>query len=341
MTKLIQFAVAGLFLCLGAVSNAQTFKPSPDQKCLADAIYYEAGGEPADGQIAVAEVILNRVNVGFASSVCDVISQHSGHVYQFSWYPRNRKHLSPERMQYFYNLSSLILNLDEMRVLPNDVLYFTSSSHPFHDRSFYDLYGKIGHQIFYQETVDSPHNPFALRGSREILQHQNDEERKAGLVPIQNETQLLMMMNSHQLVSIPKSKELVVSPLLPVERRYCRPWTSTFLTDLSTAYYANFHKPLILDSAVRTVDYQKKLMRYNKNAAAVEGDVSSPHLTGIAIDINKRGYTKAELIWMRNYLSKQQFMGTIDVEEEFRQKCFHISVYQQYLTGGWPIDLAS
>lgn len=46
-------------------------------RCLAGAIYFEAKGEPLAGQLAVAEVILNRAKSGrFASDVCGVVLQH-------------------------------------------------------------------------------------------------------------------------------------------------------------------------------------------------------------------------------------------------------------------------
>lgn len=44
--------------------------------CLAKAIYHEARGEPKKGQVAVAEVILNRTkNEYFPNNVCKVIYQ--------------------------------------------------------------------------------------------------------------------------------------------------------------------------------------------------------------------------------------------------------------------------
>ena len=57
----------------------------------------------------------------------------------------------------------------------------------------------------------------------------------------------------------------------------------------------------------------------------------SPHLTGGTIDIAKSGMSRKELTWMRNHLLAMQVEGTIDVEEEFRQPCFHITVYRSYL----------
>ncbi|HZZ89734.1 MAG TPA: cell wall hydrolase [Caulobacteraceae bacterium] len=45
-------------------------------RCLTDAIYYEAGDEPVEGQRAVAQVVLNRVrDPNFPKSVCGVVYQ--------------------------------------------------------------------------------------------------------------------------------------------------------------------------------------------------------------------------------------------------------------------------
>ena len=37
-----------------------------------------------------------------------------------------------------------------------------------------------------------------------------------------------------------------------------------------------------------------------------------------------------EIAWMRGYLLPLIEAGKIDVEEEFQQSCFHISVYRRY-----------
>lgn len=47
-----------------------------EQKCLAGAVYFEARGEPLEGQLAVAQVILNRTASGeYPASICDVVTQ--------------------------------------------------------------------------------------------------------------------------------------------------------------------------------------------------------------------------------------------------------------------------
>jgi spore germination cell wall hydrolase CwlJ-like protein len=48
------------------------------EKCLANAIYFEARGEPVRGQIAVAQVVMNRVFSGYyPHDVCGVVYQNA------------------------------------------------------------------------------------------------------------------------------------------------------------------------------------------------------------------------------------------------------------------------
>jgi spore germination cell wall hydrolase CwlJ-like protein len=48
------------------------------EKCLADAVYFESRGEPKRGQIAVAQVVMNRVFSGFyPTNVCGVVYQNA------------------------------------------------------------------------------------------------------------------------------------------------------------------------------------------------------------------------------------------------------------------------
>ncbi|HEY5070542.1 MAG TPA: cell wall hydrolase [Caulobacteraceae bacterium] len=53
--------------------------PSGDLECLAQAVYYEARGESAEGQAAVAQVVLNRSRlVRYPATVCGVVYQGRG-----------------------------------------------------------------------------------------------------------------------------------------------------------------------------------------------------------------------------------------------------------------------
>lgn len=171
---------------------------------------------------------------------------------------------------------------------------------------------------------------YTLRGTHDSLVRQNARSIEDSLERIEDDADLQDRIARGSLIRVPESGALIVNAALPEDRRYCRPWTASFLTDLSRAHQAQFHSPLIVSSAVRTVEYQKRLMRINGNAADAEGDVVSPHLTGATIDIAKAGLSRKEMLWMRNQLLGYQNAGVIDVEEEFRQRCFHITVYKNY-----------
>ena len=181
-------------------------------------------------------------------------------------------------------------------------------------------------------TLELPRagTPISLRGSLESLQRQNTRLEAEGMERILDEDDLNSRIAHGLLTPLPASANLLVNSSLPENRRYCRSWTARFLTDLAKAHAAAFHRPFQVNSAVRTVQYQKRLMRINGNAASAEGDVVSPHLTGATIDIGKQGMTRAELLWMRRTLFALQSAGKIDVEEEFEQACFHITVYKTY-----------
>jgi hypothetical protein len=183
------------------------------------------------------------------------------------------------------------------------------------------LYNKRGHLIV----------PRPLKGSHEILVRQNEVANSEGLDRIQNDDDLEVMRIQKLLVAIPTNPSLQVDERLPENRRYCRPWTAQFLATLSRAYYARFHMPLQVNSAVRTVEFQQRLLRTNGNAAPAEGETASPHLTGQAVDLAKHGLSLTQIAWLRGYLLPLVQEGKVDVEEEFQQACFHISVYKKYL----------
>ena len=71
------------FDTLDAAVAAQDAAVADDTlRCLAGAIYFEAKGEPLSGQLAVADVIINRTKSGrFPGDVCSVVKQRG----QFSF----------------------------------------------------------------------------------------------------------------------------------------------------------------------------------------------------------------------------------------------------------------
>jgi hypothetical protein len=182
------------------------------------------------------------------------------------------------------------------------------------------LYTKTGHLIV----------PPPLKGSHEILVHQNVMADREGLDRIQDDAELEQLRRERQLVPLPEAHGLEVDERLPLNRRYCRPWTAQFLTDLAKAHEQHFHTALQVNSAVRTVEFQERLRTTNGNAAPADGESASPHLTGQAVDLAKHGLSTAEIAWLRDYLLPLVQTGKVDVEEEFQQACFHISVYKKY-----------
>ena len=170
----------------------------------------------------------------------------------------------------------------------------------------------------------------ALKGSHEILVRQNQMADLDGLTRVSDDDDLAKMRETKVLVPLPVNGGLRVDERLEWNRRYCRPWVAQFLVAIGAAHYGEFHRPLQVNSAVRTVSFQLRLIRRNGNAAQAEGDAASPHLTGQAIDLAKKGLSEAEIAWMRLYLSRLVGAGLIDVEEEFKQACFHVSVYKRY-----------
>lgn len=79
--------------------------------CMAENMYYEARGEGRIGQIAVGNVVMNRVaSPRFPKTACAVIKQRRGNVCQFSWV------CSPRRAP---NSSELA----RIRVLAEDVYF--------------------------------------------------------------------------------------------------------------------------------------------------------------------------------------------------------------------------
>jgi len=176
-----------------------------------------------------------------------------------------------------------------------------------------------------------------LAGTHESLVRQNERTEADGLTRIEDDAELNQLRREKALVAVPVSASLRINTGLPVNRRYCRPWTAEFLTDLARAHAARFHRSLQVNSAVRTVAYQRRLIETNGNAAPAEGDIASPHLSGATIDIAKKGLSADEIAWMRGYLLPLQMAGKLDVEEEFYQSCFHITVYKSYVPPAAPV----
>jgi spore germination cell wall hydrolase CwlJ-like protein len=57
-------------------AHQRTEVSTSEQDCLASAVYFEARGEQIEGQLAVAEVVLNRVaSKKYPNTICEVVEQ--------------------------------------------------------------------------------------------------------------------------------------------------------------------------------------------------------------------------------------------------------------------------
>jgi len=169
-----------------------------------------------------------------------------------------------------------------------------------------------------------------FRPSHESLLIQNAEIDRLDLPRIQDETELEALKADGSLLPIIPGEALRIEPSLDPSRRYCRPWTRDFVDDISQAYYNRFHQQIQVNSAVRTVQVQRKLRRHNRNAAPWEGDTASSHLAGVTVDLQRRGMTKDQIRWMEYYLFYMKALGLVEPEEERGHWCFHIMVSGRY-----------
>lgn len=124
--------------------------------CLAMNVYREAGHEPFEGKVAVAQVTLNRANSGkFPREICAVVYQKSRFtervVCQFSWYcdskHRNRP-VDEEAYEESYRVAKMVFLEDFKLESIKDALYY----HADYVNPNWKLkrITKIGTHIFYE-----------------------------------------------------------------------------------------------------------------------------------------------------------------------------------------------
>lgn len=123
--------------------------------CMALNIYREAGYEPVEGRVAVAQVTLNRVNhPDFPNTVCGVVYQKNKVmekvVCQFSWYCDHTHRTRPVNQQAYnesYEVAKKVM-LEGFRLekLNEALFYHADYVNP---RWRLEKIGKIGTHIFY------------------------------------------------------------------------------------------------------------------------------------------------------------------------------------------------
>ena len=117
--------------------------------CIATAVYFEARGEPFDGQLAVAEVVMNRARSGrYPASYCSVVKQP----WQFS-FVRAGQFPSVNTSSASWSYAQAIARIASNRLaaaLPQDVLWYHADYvAPSRGRRLSRV-EKIGAHIFYR-----------------------------------------------------------------------------------------------------------------------------------------------------------------------------------------------
>ena len=94
-----------------------------EEDCLASAVYFEARSEPIEGQLAVAEVVLNRTQSGrYPTTICEVVTQP----WQFSFVRRGNIPAA-DRGSESWRRAVAIARIAEngaSRMLPRNVLWY-------------------------------------------------------------------------------------------------------------------------------------------------------------------------------------------------------------------------
>ena len=142
------------FFSKGALDSLRMPKMNRELKCLSEALYFEARGEQIEGQIAVADVIINRKNSNqFPSTICGVVSEgsHRRNACQFSYNCDGKLELIYDKKTYkrIVKLSSMILNGAFSDVTNGATFFHASEVSPSWSKKFKKT-RKIGRHIFYK-----------------------------------------------------------------------------------------------------------------------------------------------------------------------------------------------
>lgn len=136
---------------------ARALRRAEDLQCLAENVYFEARGEPLEGQYAVAEVTLNRTRApNFPHTVCGVVHEtrwdasRGRFVADFSWTELNAA--SPDDGPAWKQAMAVATaEYDDLYapVVPNALFYHSTSVRPAWSRTR-KVVAMIGNHIFYQ-----------------------------------------------------------------------------------------------------------------------------------------------------------------------------------------------
>ncbi len=153
------------FLALLDVDHA-----AAEERCLDEAVYFEARGEPEAGQAAVAQVVLNRVESGhYPASICGVVHQQRRrrNACQFSFACRGNTLRVAEPVSWRTAVRiahEALLGGDYSAEVGGSTHYIADYAHPRWARTLQRM-DVIGHHIFYQAAPAA--KPVCMRDTME------------------------------------------------------------------------------------------------------------------------------------------------------------------------------
>ena len=126
--------------------------------CLAEAIYFEARGEKATGQQAVAEVIINRVNSDkFPDKICEVVTQggNNKNKCQFSFNCDGLPESISEKDAYAeVRMLAFRAMQGEIKPVAGGATYFHATWANPRWAGVFEKTAEIGSHVFYQERIN-------------------------------------------------------------------------------------------------------------------------------------------------------------------------------------------
>jgi len=173
MKSIIKFIPLAVLLCVSTLSQAGqarglfTEEDKPEMWCLAQNIYYEARGSNRADRMAVADVVINRVqHTYYPNTICEVVKQGKKkpswkdpnkmvmvrNACQFSWYCDGKADIPQdmdawvEAQQIAYNM---LIHSDARGVTEGATHYHADYVSPSWAKDFH-LVGRIGVHIFYR-----------------------------------------------------------------------------------------------------------------------------------------------------------------------------------------------
>ena len=132
-------------------------KSDKQMSCLAEALYFEARGEQIKGQLAVGEVILNRVeDRRYPSSICKVVNQGTGRRFacQFTYTCDGKLETVHERKPYeiALKIAKILLTTHDRELTRGSTHYHSNYVDPKWSKKF-ERVAKFGRHIFYRQPI--------------------------------------------------------------------------------------------------------------------------------------------------------------------------------------------